>query len=106
MAYKIGTRVKKVAGTHNIGLTGVVCNGPAAGGWTLDSSGTGADIYILTDCPWTGKLGNQFPSATVCMAYAEQWTPIIPDGHRDGVKGECSLLDELLSRENNNETVK
>lgn len=102
MTYKIGTRVKKVGGKSEIGSTGVVVAGPNAVGKMPYGE---YDICVRFDNPWTSETGNKFPSDTVATTRSGDWTPITPDGHRAGVKGECSLLDELLSREVKNEAV-
>lgn len=102
MTYKIGTRVRKVKGNRNIGRTGTVCGGPAADGAVLAH---GSDIYVRFDAGWVSSTGEKWGSGTVATTVSSCWEPIIPDGHRAGVKGECSLLDELLSREVKNEAV-
>lgn len=75
--YKIGTRVKKVYGTQ-IGITGVVCNGPnVVGKWLED----GMDIFVAIDQAWDDASSvARFPPGSVGSTKSILWEPIIPDG--------------------------
>lgn len=77
--YKIGTRVKKVQGL-NLGITGVVCSGPAINEFTLSDARHGEDMYVRIDQPWKNPTGNSFPACTVAVTISANWEPIIPDG--------------------------
>lgn len=97
MTYKIGARVKKVRGTVNVGVTAVVCSGPTVTGGTLEDSKHGADMYVKPDQPVRTYTGRIFPAGVVSMSDSRYWDPIIPDGHRPGIKDTCEPLDKLLS---------
>lgn len=103
MTYKIGTRVRKIAGRFNVGCTGIVCDGPAAGGGVLDGR---EDMYVRHDTVWTSTSGRTWPAGTISRTASAIWTPITPDRHEPCEAEFKESLDELLSRENNNETVK
>lgn len=95
MAYKIGTRVKKVRGYGNVGLTGVVCVGPTVNGMTLDMSVENANMYIRMDSEWINQYGSKFPALTVGMSNSSNWEPIIPDGAAPSELSYQELLESL-----------
>ena len=97
MTYKIGTRVKKIAGRLNVGCTGVVCCGPAVNGRTLIDASEGCDAYLRHDAAWVSAVGGNYPAGTVSIIKCFQYAPITPDGHRAGEEGTCEPLDKLLS---------
>lgn len=79
--YKIGTRVKKVHGKQ-LGLIGVVCNGPDVAGNDLIGSN---NMFVLIGQPWQAYIEvapgiiNR-AAGTVGQTQSIYWEPIIPDG--------------------------
>lgn len=96
-------RVKKVRGTANLGLTGVVMG--------LDYHPTGSnqvspfyprpftvtrdcDIQVKYDYPWVNLHGTVFPADTVSFGQKENFEPIIPEG---AAPSEFETVEDLLS---------
>ena len=95
--YKIGTRVKKVRGT-NIGMTGIVCHGPALTGRSVLSSGE--NIFVRMDVEWDGYkdgvLKARNPAGTVGATHSDYWEKIIPEG--SNVPSEATIHQLLDSK--------
>lgn len=111
--FKIGQRVKKVRGSSNIGITGVVvglyCMEPGSypngtpfweniNARLLRSS----DVQIKMDQSWKSTSGSHtYEAATVSYGNSEEWEPIIPDGSAPSTWEEC-----LWQPEENKEKVR
>ena len=89
--YKIGTRIKKVRGRLNVGVTGIVVGGYIHPVNVED----GCDIVVKPDTVsadyWTGKK-DASPGATKSC----NWEPIIPEG--SNVPSEASIHELLDSK--------
>lgn len=117
MGFKIGTRIKKVAG-YETGATGVVVEGPCSDGRTIEEMQafllmamkhpssevrTAAqsarntfldDMYVRSDQSFKNHAGRDFPAGTIATANSSQWVPIVPDGHQPCE--ESFNLDDLI----------
>lgn len=97
MTYKIGTRVKKVRGHRNLGVTGIVCQGPTSNGQTFAHSKRGSDMYVKLDCDAVTPGGRILDAGCVGMGKSENWEPIL-DRHEPCESEFKESLDHLLSR--------
>lgn len=101
MTYKIGTRVRKVRDSLNLGATGVVCNGPGVTGGKLEFPG---DMYVRHDQPWHSYSGHRFPAGTVSVSTGSDWEPIL-NSHEPCESEFKESLDKLLSEVRDGQTV-
>lgn len=91
--FKIGTRVKKVRGIKNLGLTGVVVSVPTT--WTLQEG----YFVVRGDTSFTTLPNNAVkPAGAEAMWLASNWEPIIPTGHMASSYSLEQLLDKEMYR--------
>ncbi len=89
--YKVGTRVKKVWGKRNLGLTGIVVP------WPKDLKGLPGDtIAIRPDQGWVGRRGVLYPAGHVGGANPKDWEPIVPEGAAEGSWDKCVWKPEKV----------
>jgi hypothetical protein len=99
MTYKIGTRVKKVRGRSNVGVTGVVARASECIGNTCEyltrRRGDLYDFYVRYDSSPIGYTGRRVP-AGVWAASSRNWEPILYR-HEPCETDFMESLDKLLS---------
>ena len=106
MAFKIGTRIKKVRGACCLGVTGVVSRGPCVSGTqlgTIGSRGKAFDMFVRLDAPFNavnGRTGdvipNFFRAGQVIVGVSDYWEPIIPEDHQPCEEG--WTIDSLFEK--------
>jgi hypothetical protein len=90
--FKVGQRVKKVRGSHNIGLTGVVI---ALGDFQegLYPISENCDIQVQFDTSWVNVANALQPASRAAFALAELFEPIVDDGH---LKSSWEEMESIL----------
>lgn len=102
MTYKVGTRVKKVRGERNLGVTGIVV--PYSECQAASNDNCTAPMHVRVGVPWTmfsSKGSAPRPKGTVgCVRapFVGQWEPVIPEGHQP-CETSFPLLDDLLNKQ-------
>lgn len=100
MTYKPGTRVKKVRGRNNIGATGIVVDFEEA---KRDLDGLlfpQSNLAVRHDTAWINFRGQKQPAGKVSFSAADEWEPIIPEGHRPCEDGFVLPIEDAMTKLN------